>query len=88
MIRLEKAKQLDRIKDENERTRLVNEIRASGPALRLVDQIIKDKISHFEQSLDGLIGDPYALAASVKTVSELRKLTQLFKETQDDNIER
>ena len=85
MIRLEKAKQIDRITDKNERTKLINEIKCSGPALKLVDQIIKEKIKHFEDSLHSQIGEPYGLAASVKTISELQKLTRLFEETQDDN---
>ena len=85
MIRLEKARQLDRIKDDNERTRLINEIKASGPVLRLIDQIIQDRITYFETTLDSKIASPYELAAHVHSISELRKLTLLFKETTDDN---
>lgn len=84
MIRLEKAKQLDRIKDDNERTKLINEIKASGPALRLVDQILKEKILHLEATLDKILNEPYLLAANVKVITEFRKLTQLFEETKDD----
>lgn len=84
MIRLEKARQLDRIKDENEKTRLVNEIKASGPVLKLIDQIIQDRIAYFESTLENKIEQPYALAASVLAISELKKLTLLFKETTND----
>lgn len=84
MIRLEKSPQIDRIKDENEKKRLVNEIRASGPALRLVEQILDDKIAHLEGQYITVIGDPILLASYVNTVSELKKLTLLFKETSND----
>lgn len=84
MIRLEKARQLDRIKDENERKKLINEIKASGPALKLVHQILQDKIRHIEGSLITNINEPYLLAANVLVIAELKKLTQLFEETTDE----
>lgn len=87
MIRLEKAKQVSRITDANERTKLINEIKCSGPALKIVDQIIKERIDYLEGSLDQLLEQPYNLAASVKTISELRKLTQLFKETHNNDTD-
>ena len=71
--------------DENERKKLINEIKASGPVLKLVDQIIKDKIEHLEFHLESLIGRPYELACNVKTISELKKLTALFEVTHNDN---
>ena len=83
MIRLEKVNQLDRITDENARTRLVNEIKASGPVLKLIDQIITDRINYFECTLETKIASPYELAAHVHTIAELRKLTKLFKDTEE-----
>ena len=88
MIRLEKHKNIDTIQDENDRKKLINEIKASGTALNLVDQIIKERLEHLENSLDSSVGDPYQLAGIVKSMGELRKLTTLFKETNNDHIER
>ena len=85
MIRLEKCKNIARITDENEKKRLVNEVRASGPVLRLIKEIIDEKISHLESQYISSISDPYLLAASVKTVSELQQLTYWFEETTNDN---
>ena len=85
MIRLEKHKILDRITDENERKKLVNEIKASGPTLRLIEEIIDDKIDHLESQYISHISDPYLLSACVKTVFELKQLTYWFKETTNDN---
>ena len=48
MIRLEKVKQIDRIENDNERKKLVNEIKASGPVLRLIEQIIQEKVNHID----------------------------------------
>ena len=85
MIRLEKCKNIERITDENEKKRLINEIKASGPTLRLIKEIIDERITHLESQYISSISDPYLLAASVKAVHELQQLTQWFKETTNDN---
>lgn len=84
MIRLEKCKQLDRLENEEEKLRLLNEIKAAGPVLKLIEQILDDKINYFESQYESNLSDPYLLSACVKTVSELKKLTDLFKETHND----
>jgi hypothetical protein len=84
MIRLEKTTQIQRITDENERKRLVNEIKAAGPVLRLVEQLINDRIASLEGQLITSVEAPYTLAALVTTISELKKLTYLFEETTND----
>ena len=84
MIRLEKTKQLDRF-DDNEKRKLIAEIRASKTVIDLIKQILEEKIVHLESQLVNYIEQPYQLAATVKTVSELKMLTKLFKETNNDN---
>ncbi len=84
MIRLEKCKQLDRIDNDNEKKRLINEIKASTSVIRLIKQIVDEKIVHFELQYESNLSDPYMLSACVKTVSELKKLTNLFEETHND----
>lgn len=84
MMRLEKHKNLDRITDENEKRKLINEIKASRPTIKLIKEILDDKIAHLESQYISHINDPYLLSASVKTVSELKQLTQLFEETTND----
>ncbi len=84
MIRLEKCKQIDRIDDENEKKRLINEVKASSSVIKLIKQILDEKIDHIESQYESNLSDPYLLSASVKTVSELKKLTNLFEETHND----
>jgi hypothetical protein len=84
MIRLEKANQVQRITDDNERKRLVNEIKASGPTIKLIKEILSDKIAHLESQYESAVSDPYQLASLVRTVAELKKLTHLFEETTND----
>ena len=86
MIRLEKHKNIERIKDENERKKLVNEIKASGPALRLVKEILEERIDLLEARYITHLEDPYTLAASVSSVEELKQMTKWFKETNNDSI--
>ena len=85
MIRLEKHKNIERITDENERKRLINEIKASGPVLSLIKEILEERITYLESQYIGSISDPYLLAASVKTVSELKQLTHYFEATHNDS---
>jgi hypothetical protein len=84
MIRLEKVKQLDRYPDQEKR-KMVAEIKASSTTIKLIKTILDEKISHLESQMVNLIEEPYQLAATVKTVSELKTLTKLFEETSNDN---
>lgn len=84
MIRLEKTKQLDRLSD-NEKRKMIAEIKASRTVTDLMKTILEEKISHLESQLVSYIEQPYQLAATVKTVSELKTLTKLFEETNNDN---
>ncbi len=86
MIRLEKCKQLDRIDDENEKKRLINEIKASTAVIKLIKQVVDEKIDYFESQYESHLSDPYMLSACVKTVSEFKKLTNLFEETHNDQL--
>jgi hypothetical protein len=84
MIRLEKIKQLDRYSDQEKR-KMVAEIKASKTVTDLIKAVLDEKISHLESQLMSYIEQPYQMAAAVKTVSELKTLTKLFEETNNDN---
>ncbi len=83
MIYLEKHKNIDKIEDKNLQNKMINEIRASIPALLFVSEILEDKIKYLESLYESHLSDPYVLSAHVKTVSELKKLTRLFKEIKE-----
>lgn len=85
MIRLEKHKNIERINDENERKRLVNEIKASGSALNLVKEILEERIDYLEARYITHLEAPYTLAAYVSVVDELKQMTKWFKETNNDS---
>lgn len=81
MLRLEKHKILDRLSDQ-EKGSMKLEIHASQRLCTLFSDILEDRMSYYDSKLETLLEKPSELAGAVQCRAELKRLTDLFKQTE------